>query len=150
MLLWQSVVLSFTTQNWIAVVLGVQAMCERGLAAIYELQGAPPSATRGVDASRVALGTLLKWAREDGVSDADVLDLVQVACDRRKVLTHWQLPMSEGTLLSRLVLERSARRVSFEDQCSALLAADAKIATDAVFAFCFGGQWRVFRSRDDV
>ena len=104
MLLWESVVPSYIHRNWIAVILGAQAMCERGLAAIYEMQDLPGTVDHGRrNADRAVLGTLLRWAREDAITSDTTLDLVQTLCDRRKVLTHWKRPLDPGTIMRRII-----------------------------------------------
>lgn len=141
MLLWDSVVPSFIHRNWIAVVLGAQAMCERGLAAIYEMQDLPGAVDHGRrNADRAALGTLLRWAREDAITSDKTLDLVQTLCDRRKVLTHWKRPLDPGTIMRRTIDREGLDHLDSLETQEYVLSEDASLAIDAVFEFCFGNQ----------
>lgn len=147
MLLWDSVVASYSDANWMAVVLGAQAMCERGLAAIYEMQDLPgvvDYGRRNVD--RAALGTLLCWAREDAIITVETLDLIQGLCDRRKVLTHWKLPFEPGTIMRRVVERKGLDHLDHVEQQDYILSEDATLAIDAVFAFCFGNQMEMLKT----
>lgn len=151
MLLWESLSSSFVSGNWIAVVLSAQAMCERGLADLYSLHDLPGVQSSGRrDWENAALGKLLNWAREDGDVPPDVLDKIQILCDRRKVLTHWKRPLESGTIMSRIVelVRRDDDDVrDFYEIQDALLAQDAMDAMDAVFEFCFGNQMLMLKWR---
>jgi hypothetical protein len=141
MLLWESIVPSYISRNWIAVVLGAQAMCERGLAAIYEMQDLPGVVDRGRrNADRASLGTLLRWAREDAIAPVATLGLVQTLCDRRKVLTHWKPPLDPGTIMRRMSDRVGLDHLDPLAKQEYLFSEDAGLAIDAVFSFCFGNQ----------
>jgi hypothetical protein len=149
MLLWESLTASFGGGNWIAVILAAQGMCERGLADMYEMQDLPGVQDLGRrNSESAALGTLLRWAREDGILKPEVAAKIQVVCDRRKVLTHRRPPLEPGTIMHRAVEKVTQDGVDdFYRVRDELLAGDAMVAIDAVFEFCFGNQADMLKYR---
>jgi hypothetical protein len=141
MVLWYATVDAFAAGNWVATVLCAQATCERILAeltSLMELPGLASSAPKGWE--DWGMGPLIRHIRNANLVPSDLLDEVQVLCDRRKPLGHYRRPLAADTVARRvsnqLVLQDWDK--DWDHVTQELLADDAAHAARTALALHFG------------
>jgi hypothetical protein len=141
MSLWEATVDAYVAGNWIAAVLSAQAVCEQTLAHLVALRESPGAKVPlpKENWERKTLGWFVDRARKEQTLSNDVLNDIQIVCDRRVVLVHFRRPLDEGTIDRRIIDSmRAGDEREGPEIREDLLARDALHAAGVAMDLCFG------------